>query len=532
MRALAAVNGHIHTLDDETPAAQALLSLNGRVVLTGTTDAVRDGAASLTRVGARVEEFDLAGATAVPGLTDSHIHFVTYGLNLDQVVLGEARSLAEATRAVAAHARTLQEGEWVEGWGWDHSLWAEPKFPNKHALDAAVPDVPVALNRKDGHLMWVNSLVLRRAGITSQTPDPPGGRIGRDESGEPDGLLYESAQRLVERVMPAIDAERATRAARKAQTALHRMGVTGIHIPEEPSTFKALQTLDAGGELALRACIMLTLDGLDEALSTGLQTGFGSAFLTVGPVKIFADGSLGSETAAMLEPFEGSQNDGILTVSPDEIEGAIERAARGGIAAAIHAIGDKANRVVLNAFERTRGEWAPRGLRQRIEHVQVLHKDDVARLGQIGIIASVQPVHATQDMDLVDSLWGARGRYAYPFRSLHESGAVLAFGSDAPVETPDPLAGLVAAVTRRRADGRPASGWYPEERVSPDVALRGYTRAAALASGTERVNGRLAPGFNADFTVLSQDVLAVDANALTGTRVLATVVDGRVVFSA
>jgi predicted amidohydrolase YtcJ len=277
--------------------------------------------------------------------------------------------------------------------------------------------------------------------------------------------------------------------------------------------------------------MMLARDTLEAAIAAGLRTGFGSSRLTVGPVKIFVDGSLGSETAAMLDPFEGSAgNRGILTVPEAEIAAAVERAARNGIACAIHAIGDRANRVVLDAFGASRGVWEPLGLRQRIEHAQVLHPDELPRFAALGVIASVQPIHSTQDMDLVDRLWGLRGRYAYAFRSLLESGAHVAFGSDAPVETPDPLAGLYAAVTRRRADGRPEGGWYPQERISIDSAIRAYTTGAAYAAGWESRSGSLTPGKYADFVVLSQDILAPPAEAILETRVTCTVIDGTVVF--
>jgi predicted amidohydrolase YtcJ len=277
---------------------------------------------------------------------------------------------------------------------------------------------------------------------------------------------------------------------------------------------------------------MLSLDHLDDAIRAGLRSGLGSDRLRIGPVKIFSDGSLGSETAAMLAPFEGSgDNRGILTLSEAAIREAIERAARAGIAAAVHAIGDRANRVVLDAFEATKGLWAPGNLRQRIEHVQVLHSDDLPRLAQVGVIASVQPIHATQDMDLVDGLWGARGRYAYAFRSLLDSGARLAFGSDAPVETADPLAGLYAAVTRRRADGRPPAGWYPSERLTVGETIQAYTSGAAYAAGQDRVVGTLSPGKYADFVVLSHDVFQEPPEAILDARVLHTIFDGEIVYS-
>ena len=479
-----------------------------------------------------LDSLDLAGRRAVPGLTDSHIHFVNYGLNLERVELTGVASRDEVRRRVSDAARVVADGEWVLGWGWDHSLWPDPRFPDRSALDDVTGHVPASLRRKDGHMTWLNSSALRAAAITRNTEDPPGGRIGRDTHGEPDGLLFETAQDLVYRVMPEVTPAQADRAARRAQTELHRFGVTGVHVPEAAFAFGAFQRLDASGELALRVSMMLTHDGLESAIETGLRTGFGGRFLRVGPMKMFVDGSLGSETAAMLTPFEGGDNTGILTVPEEEIARSIERAARSGIASAIHAIGDRANRVVLDAFERTRETWQPLGLRQRIEHVQVLHASDVPRLAQLGIVASMQPIHTTQDMDLVDRLWGERGRYAYAFRSVAESGAVLAFGSDAPVETPDPLAGLYAAVARRRPDGRPAAGWYPEERISSEQALRAYTTGAAYAVGMEERLGHLAPGTYADLTVLAEDVVGDEPERIRDARVTHTIVDGRVVYSA
>jgi predicted amidohydrolase YtcJ len=530
-RVLAAVNGAIHTFDPALGRVEALLAVEGRIVLAGSIQDVREAAA---RCGG-TQELDLAGGCVLPGFTDSHIHFLAFGLNLEHVELTGAASLQVVQERVGAAARAAAPGEWVLGWGWDHSIWPEPRFPDRAALDQVAPAVPVALRRKDGHLTWANTAALRAAGITAGAADPSGGWIGRDARGEPDGLLFETAQDLVQRAMPPVTPAQAERAALRAQSALHRLGVTGVHVPEGSGPFAALQALDAAGTLRLRTLMLLTYDGLGAALSTGLRTGFGSPFLRVGQVKVFADGSLGSETAAMLEPFQNSQsaeNRGILILPPDEVRDAVQRAARGGLACAIHAIGDLANRVVLDAFEATQQSWRPAGLRQRIEHVQVLHPDDLPRLAQLGVIASMQPIHATQDMDLVDRLWGNRGRYAYAFRSLLASGATLAFGSDAPVETPDPLAGLHAAVTRRRADGRPAHGWYPEERLSVEDALRAYTQGAAYAAGQEEIAGRLAPGCLADFVVLDHDITGGPAESILDTRVRHTVVNGEVVFSA
>ncbi len=520
-------------MDDRQPVVEGLFARRGRIEFLGSAGEARRLAAEAPAC----VTLDLAGGCAVPGFTDSHIHFLSYGLNLSRVALTGVTSLATVLERVAAAAEAARAGStpggtWVEGWGWDHSLWVEGRFPDKGALDGVAPGVPVALRRKDGHMTWLNSAALAAAGIDRQTPDPPGGRIGRDAVGEPNGLLFERANELLNGAIREPAEGQADAAARRAMAELHRMGVTAAHVPEGALTLRTLQRLDADGQLALRVTAMLPYESLDAALAVGLRSGFGSERLRIGPVKLFMDGSLGSETAAMLAPIEGSaDNRGILTLAVDELRRAVSRAAGGGIACAIHAIGDRANRLVLDAYAATAGEWQPAGLRQRIEHVQVLHPDDLPRLAALGVIASVQPIHATQDMDLVDRLWGQRGRYAYAFHSLLASGATLAFGSDAPVETPDPLAGLYAAVTRRRADGRPTGGWYPHERLAVADALRAYTVGPAWAAGLEGRSGSLVPGAWADLTLLSQDVLQDPAERILETRVRHTVVDGEVVYS-
>lgn len=529
--------GTILTLDPLHPRVEALLARDGEIVATGS----RDDIESFARwCGAPVSEqvrLDLEGATAVPGFIDAHIHLMHWVSSLDRVALTGVTSQSTVVARVSAAVQVADTGSWVQGWGWDHSLWDDTDggFPDTAVLDAIDNSrssvVPIALRRKDGHMVWLNSRALHVAGIGPDTVDPPGGVIGRDVHGQPNGLLFENAMDLVDRVIPPVSPSTALSGLRRHIPDLHRLGLTGLHIPEGRGTFQALQTLDAAGELALRVSMMLPGDMLAEALATGVQTGFGSAFLKVGHVKFFVDGSLGSETAAMFEPFIGSANNvGVLTIPEEHLLRATRQAIAGGIAPAVHAIGDRANRVVLDVFAQTRDEWMAQGLRPRIEHVQILHPADVARFGALGVVASAQPIHATQDMDLVDRLWGARGRYAYAFATLLATGATLAFGSDAPVETPDPLQGLVAAVTRQRPNGDPVGGWYAEERLTVGQTLSAYMTGAAWASGDEGRLGELTPGARADLTILTRDPLAVAVDELGSIRVCATIVDGNIVF--
>ena len=532
-RWLLAYGGTFHTQDPKAPRAQALLARDGEVVAVGSRDDVESLARLLGAQAGNQVRLDLEGAAVVPGLIDAHIHLLHWASSLDRVPLGGATRRAEVVRRVAVAASKAAPGAWVQGWGWDHSLWDDTDggFPDAAILDAVAPDVPVALTRKDGHMVWLNSMAMGRAGIGLATNAPPGGVIGRDVHGHPNGLLFENAVNLLERVIPALTHAQAVDSFRRHLPDLHRVGVTGAHVPEGPRTFRALQALDASGDLGLRVHMMLPAGAARHAIAAGLATGIGSPRLKVGHVKFFVDGSLGSETAAMFDPFIGSPgNVGVLTIEPDDLLEAVRECIGADLAPAIHAIGDRANRIVLDAFEATRESWSARGLRPRVEHVQVLHPSDVERFGRLGVVASMQPIHATQDLDLVDRLWGARGRYAYAFGSLEATGAVLAFGSDAPVETPDPLQGVVAAVTRRRPDGYPTEGWYPDERLATARAIAAYTTGSAYASQDEGVLGVLAPGARADLVVLSRDPYEAPPEALHTVRVCATVFDGEVVY--
>ncbi|MCX7040828.1 MAG: amidohydrolase [Spirochaetes bacterium] len=531
-------NGIIHTMDPAAPIASAVAIRSGRIMFVGIDEDAR------AALGANPAVVNLERRCVVPGLTDAHLHFRWYAESLDAVD-AEMPTLEQALERVAEKARRAGPGVWVTGSGWNHNVWTGQTgaggFPTRQHLDRVAPRNPVALKAKSGHAMWVNSMALERAGISAATSDPVGGKIVRESTGDgrsPSGILLENALALVQAAIPAPSPRELARAMKRAQAALHRVGLTGIHDYDGVLAFQALQEMEASGELTLRVVKGIPRELLDEAIALGLRTGFGGERLSIGALKMFADGALGPQTAWMLEPYEGTRDGGcgIPTLTEDQMTDDIRRANASGISCAVHAIGDAACRAMLNACEKaasSAGGPARGAPRNRLEHAQLLHPDDLPRLAQLGVIASMQPLHATSDMLIADRHWGARCAGAYAWRSLLQSGARLAFGSDCPVEIPDPLAGIHAAVTRRRADGSPGpDGWRPEQKLTVEEAVRAYTVGAAYAAGRERERGQIASGMLADLTVLDRDIFAIEPHAIRETKVSATVVDGIFVHRA
>ncbi|MDQ7820563.1 MAG: amidohydrolase [Armatimonadota bacterium] len=523
--------GRIYTLDPARPVAEALAVRDGRIVAVGAS-------AELARAWAGAARVDLGGRTVLPGFVDSHIHLAGYGFSLTRVDLRAARTPAEAVAQVAAVVARHPPGEWVLGRGWDKNVWPDGRLPTRADLDPVSPRHPVALGSKDGHLLWVNSLALRLAGVDRRSPDPPGGEIVRDHAGEPTGVLKERATDLVWRIIPPPDEQAVERAIAQAVAALHERGIVGVHAMAgtDPAdgelTLRACRRLADAGRLRLRVWVALPLSVLDEAAETGLRTGVGDDWVRVGPVKIFADGTLGSQTASMLEPFDGQpDNTGIAVLDREELIDALGRAVEAGWWCAVHAIGDRAVRWTLDACEAHHDASRRRGARHRIEHAQLVHPDDVPRLAALGVVASMQPVHCPSDREVAERYWGRRCRWAYPWRSLREAGVVLAFGSDAPVEPPGVLEGLHAAVTRRRPGAPAEAAWHPEQALTLEEAVRAYTLGAAHATGEDRTRGALGPGRAADCVVLSDDPFAGTPDDLLRIRVVATVVAGEVVYA-
>ncbi|MCH7811540.1 MAG: amidohydrolase, partial [Chloroflexi bacterium] len=444
------------------------------------------------------------------------------------VDLKDVPSVEEAVRRAGERAASTSPAGWVRGAGWDQHLWPGGRFPSRRDLDAIAPDQPVVLTHTSAHCVWVNSAALRAANVTATTEPQPGGAIDRDEQGEPTGILRDNASRLIYDAMPRPSREERMAAVRDVVAHAHGFGITGVHAMDVGrGELRALRTLIAAGGLRLRVRVYLSAARLDDWLGH-VRTGDGVELLRIGGVKFFADGALGSLTAWMLAPYAGSDDSGLALQSPEELEAQLRQALEHGLAPAVHAIGDRANREALAILERTR-DLAPE-LPRRIEHAQLLAPEEIARFAALGVTASVQPIHATQDMAKVDRYWGERGRTAYAFATLLANGANLAFGSDSPVETMDPLAGVHAAVTRRRSDGEPAAGWYPEERISLEAALAAYSSGCAAAAGEEASVGKIAVGYHADFVVLSNDLFIIDPMEIPATRVETTVVGGEIVY--
>jgi len=539
-------NACIYTLDKKNPNCSAIAMENGIIVALGEDERI------LKQFGRGAQSRDMGGAPVIPGLIDAHIHLKHYALSLNKIDC-EVPSLDECLRRVAERTKTTPKGEWVLGHGWNQNDWPGPfsggEFPTAADLDEIAPHHPVFLTAKSLHCGWANSAGLRAAGIDCTTPDPVDGSIRHNEHGDPDGILLEGAMWLVDQAVPELGGPELAEVIDIAQQNLWQFGITGLHDFDRGACFDALQRLHRTGRLRMRVVKNIPVEDLEHAIALGLRSGFGDDFLRIGAVKSFADGALGPHTAAMLQPYQDDpENRGMLLLDAEQIVELGEQAVQAGLPLAVHAIGDRANHEALNAFERLReyelkvlseseGRKTDKArhlssvtgpLRHRIEHVQITHPDDAPRLAELGIIASMQPIHATSDMISADRFWGRRAENAYAWRSQHEHGAVLAFGSDAPVESPNPFWGLHAAVTRQRSNGNPGpEGWYPAQRLEIEKAIIGYTQGAAYAAGSENQQGKLSPGFWADLVVLDKDPFACDPAEIRTIKTMGTMINGK-----
>ena len=524
-------NARIYTVDPVRPRVSALAIRDGRIVFAGS-----DRAAQAFR-GAKTRLHDLAGKTVIPGMIDAHAHLLGLGLGLQQVELRGSRSFDEVIARVRTRAAEVAPGGWIIGRGWDQNDWADTRFPSHEALSAALPAHPVLLTRVDGHAGIANALAMQRAGINADSKDPAGGRIERDKQGAPTGVLIDSALDNAERAVPAL-AESDRRAAVLAAIAeLNRWGLTGVHdAGVARSTIETYKSLAAAGRYNLRNYVMIAGDDatLDHYLARGPQRGLAQQRLWISAIKLSADGALGSRGAALLEPYaDDPGNNGLDLLPAGRIRAVALRALDTGFQLNTHAIGDRANRTVLDELSQALDKHPVADHRFRIEHAQILHPEDIPRFAELGVIPSMQASHQTSDMYWVGNRVGAtRELGSYAWRSLLDTGVIIPNGSDLPVEQSNPLISFKAAISRQDQNDWPAGGWHPEQRMSREEALRSITLWPAYAAFMEHEVGSLSPGKLADFVVLDQDIMRVASAQILATGVLETWLGGRKVYPA
>ncbi|HEY2067873.1 MAG TPA: amidohydrolase family protein [Gemmatimonadaceae bacterium] len=526
---LVVINARIYTVDDTRPVVAAMAVRDGKVLFTGSEREAMALRGASTRV------VDLGGRTVIPGMVDAHAHLLGLGQSLRTVNLVGTRSYGEVVARVRDAAKGQPDGRWIIGRGWDQNQWGDTRFPSHDALSSAVPSHPVYLVRVDGHAGLANAAAMRAAGVTAATTDPDGGRIERTATREPTGVFVDNAQGLVERAIPAPSRDDVRAALRAAIAESHRWGLVGVHdAGESRATIDLMEEMAKAGEIPFRLYVMISDDSaaLVHYMQRGPQSRLYDDHLWIRTIKLYADGALGSRGAALLEPYsDDPANRGLLVSAPAHIQDVATRALRAGFQVATHAIGDRGNRLVLDAYEAALKAQPTADHRFRVEHAQILNHDDIPRFAQLGVIPSMQAVHQTSDMYWAGSRLGP-GRLlgAYAWRSLLATGVVVPNGSDFPVEAVNPLLSFHSAVSRQDAQNWPAAGWMPEQRMTRDEALKSMTIWPAYAGFQESIMGSLAPGKLADFVVLDRDIMTVAERDILGTAVLATYIGGRAVY--
>ena len=523
------VNATVRTMDAAHPTAEAIAVLSNRIVALGTTSEIRKLAGANTKV------IDAQKRLVLPGFNDAHVHFLSGGFQLSSVDLRDANTPEEFAERIRAFALKLPAGRWITGGDWDHERWPEAKLPTKELIDRFTPNTPVFVSRLDGHMALANSLALKLGGVTSKTVDPPGGVIVRDANGEPTGILKDAAQSFVWNAKPESTFEEKLIAARAASNYAARLGVTSVQDVSAGSDVGVYQTLLDRGDLKTRIYAMTPLPNWERLAKAGIRAHFGSEMLRVGGLKAFSDGSLGSTTALFYDPYKDAPD--TRGIPSDEMfpEGAMLERVRGadraGLQVLVHAIGDRANDLILSIFEQVEKEDGPRDRRFRIEHAQHIRPQDIPRFARDKVIASMQPYHAIDDGRWAEKRIGSeRAKTTYAFRSLLDSGATLAFGTDWTVAPLNPLLSVYGAVTRRTIDGKNPNGWIPQQKITVDEAVRAYTVGSAYAEFQESVKGTITPGKLADLVILSRDIFSIDPVEIENVKVLMTIVDGRVVY--
>ncbi|MCS6816427.1 MAG: amidohydrolase [Blastocatellia bacterium] len=529
---LVLLGGRVWTGDPQQPHAEAVAIGRGRILAVGSAEAVR------AWIGSRTHVLDVRGRLVLPGFIDNHTHFVNGGFQLLSVDLRDARDPQEFARRIAERAKALPPGRWITGGNWDHELWPGAPLPRKEWIDPHTPNTPVFVTRLDGHMGLANSLALRRAGIMRETPDPPGGTIVRDpQTGEPTGILKDAAMELVYRVIPEPSDSEYDEALRAALREAARVGVTSIQDITEWAHWPVYRRARQRGELTVRVYARTPIPEWERQREVIAREGPGDEWLRFGGFKGFVDGSLGSTTALFFEPYtDAPQTSGLLhgQMFPEGImKQRIAAADRAGFQCSIHAIGDKANALLLDIFEEVIRENGPRDRRFRIEHAQHLRPQDIPRMARLGVIASMQPYHAIDDGRWAEKRIGReRCKTTYAFRSLLDAGVRVTFGSDWPVAPLNPLLGIYAAVTRKTLDGKNPNGWFPEQKITVEEAVRAYTVWGAYAEFAETVKGSIEVGKFADVVVLSRDIFTIPPDEIAQVEVLYTIAGGKIVYAA
>lgn len=522
------IHGKIWTVDELNPLAEAVAVADGIILYVGSDEGVK------IYVGPGTKVIDLRKRLMLPGFIDSHTHFISGGFKLQSIDLRYANSEEEFAKIIKERAEKYP-GRWITGGGWDHERWPDGNLPTKGLINRFTPNTPVFVNRYDGHMALANSYVLKLAGVTGDTPDPPGGTIVKDpKTGEPTGILKDEAQSYVYRIMPEPTEEEMLEAARLALAEARKLGVTSVHDISTASHLRVYQTLRNRGELTARFYCRLPIAQWQSLTDLGIKVPFGDEWIRIGSLKAFADGSLGSSTALFFEPYTSDPSTKGLP-SDVLLDGRLKNwalaADKAGLQLSIHAIGDRANSLILDLFEEIVKENPSWDRRFRIEHAQHLHPKDFARFKQLNVIASVQPYHAIDDGRWAEKRIGhERCKTSYAYRSLLDNGVRICFGSDWTVAPLNPLLGIYAAVTRRTLDGKNPQGWFPEQKVSVVEAVASYTIHGAYAAFEESIKGSITPGKLADLVVLSKDILTIDPVQIEEVEVELTVLGGKIIY--
>lgn len=526
------LGARVHSMDRDDTVYEAIACRGDRVQAIGSRSEVEKFIGPETRV------IEASGKVVVPGFNDAHVHFLSGGLQLSSVQLREAKTKEEFVSRLRDFAATLPKGQWITGGDWDHENWPSGELPDREWIDSVTRDNPVMISRLDGHMALANSLALQLGGVTKDTADPDGGLIVRHaQTGEPTGILKDAAMSLVSRRIPGLSFESRLRAAKAATDYAASLGVTSVQDMSGAGDVDVYRALRQRAELKTRIYAFAPLPAWKTSADAGLKAAIGDDWIREGGLKGFADGSLGSTTALFFEPYLDSPTTSGLPgdeMFPDGVMlQRVQAADRAGLQVVVHAIGDKANDQMLTIFDQVSRINGKRDRRFRIEHAQHLRMEDIPRFAEIGVIASMQPMHCADDGRwALKRIGPERAKGTYAFRSLLDAGAILAFGSDWNVATLDPIQGIAAAVTRRTLDGKNPDGWVPEQKITVEEAVRAYTVGSSRAEFAEQSKGTLQPGMLADLVILSQDIFTVPPEEITRTKVVTTIVGGNVVYEA